>query len=174
SPGSLSVARSSSVTATVSVSVTAGAAQSVVLGALGLPAGVTATFSPASVTTGSSARLTLSTAATTAGGTYSVVVTGTGPSATRTTPLSLVVSVPVVANFSLGVSLASLALVRGSSGAVTVVTGVAAGTAQTVALSASGLPAGVVASFSPASITAGTTSRLTLTTSSTMVAGTYA
>src|SRR5207237_7204085 len=114
------------------------------------------------------------TSSTMAGGTYAVGVTDTGPSATQTAPLSLVVSVPVVANFSLGVSPASLALVRGSSGAVTVVTGVAAGAAQAVALSATGLPAGVVASFSPASITAGTTSRLTLTTSSSIAAGTYA
>src|SRR5205807_8063098 len=96
SPASLSVAQSSSVTATVSVSVTAGAAQSVVLGASGLPAGVVATFSPASITTGSSARLTLSTGSTTAGGTYSVVITGTGVSATHTTSVSLVVSDPVV------------------------------------------------------------------------------
>ena len=174
SPATLTADRGSSAVATISTAVTAGAAQSVVLSASGLPAGVVASFSPASITAGSSARLTLATSSTVAGGTYAVVVTGTGPSATQTTPLSLVVSVPVVANFSLGVSPASLALVRGSSGAVTVVTGVAAGAAQTVALSASGLPAGVVASFSPASITAGTTSRLTLTTSSAMAAGTYA
>jgi hypothetical protein len=174
SPASLSVARSSAVTATVSVSITAGAAQSVVLGASGLPAGVTATFSPASVTAGSSARLTLSTGATTAGGTYSVVITGTGVSATRTTSVSLVVSVPVVNNFSIAASPATLTADRGSSAVATIATAVTAGAAQSVVLSASGLPAGVVASFSPASIAAGTTSRLTLTTSSTMAGGTYA
>jgi hypothetical protein len=174
SPASLSVARSSSVTAAVSVSVTAGAAQSVVLGASGLPAGVTATFSPASVTTGSSARLTLSTGATTAGGTYSVVITGTGVSATRTTSVSLVVSGPVVNNFSIAASPATLTADRGSSAVATISTSVTAGAAQNVALSASGLPAGVVASFSPTSVAAGGSARLTLSASSGAAGGTYA
>src|SRR5439155_23683622 len=124
SPASLTADRGSSAVATISTSVTAGAAQSVVLRASGLPAGVVASFSPAIITAGSSARLTLTTSSTMAGGTYAVVVTGTGPSATQTTSLSLVVSVPVLATFSLGVSPASLALDRGSSGVATIATGV--------------------------------------------------
>jgi hypothetical protein len=81
--------------ATIATAVTAGSAQTVVFGASGLPAGVVASFSPTSVAAGGSARLTLSASSGAAGGTYAVVITGAGPSATHTTTLTLRVSVPV-------------------------------------------------------------------------------
>jgi hypothetical protein len=109
-----------------------------------------------------------------AAGTYAIVITGTGRTATQSTPLSLVVSVPVVANFSISANPASLSMDRGSSGVATVATAVTAGSAQSVVLSASGLPAGVVASFSPTSVAAGGSARLTLSASSGAAGGTYA
>src|SRR5205807_4925540 len=69
---------------------------------------------------------------------------------------------------------ASLALDRGSSGVATIATAVTAGSAQTVVFGASGLPAGVVASFSPTSVAAGGSARLTLSASSGAAGGTYA
>ncbi len=60
--------------------------------ASGLPSGTTANFNPASVTSGGSSTLTLSTSASTPNGTYTVTITGTGETATRTTTWTLTVS----------------------------------------------------------------------------------
>ncbi len=73
------------------------------------------------------------------------------------------------ADFSLSASPSSLSIAQGSSGSSTVTIGKINGFSGTVALTASGLPSGVTASFSPASAT--TTSALTLTASSTATAG---
>jgi hypothetical protein len=52
-------------------------------------------------------------------------------------------------------------------------TAVTAGSAQSVNLSASGLPSGATATFNPTSVTAGSSSTLTVATSSSTPAGTY-
>ncbi len=63
SPTSATVAPGSGTTASVFTTTTSGSAQSVSLSASGLPSGVTASFSPATVTSGSSSTLTLATTA---------------------------------------------------------------------------------------------------------------
>ncbi|WP_020384779.1 M28 family peptidase [Kribbella catacumbae] len=78
SPTSGSVAQGSSVQSTVGTATTDGDPQSVQLSASGLPTGATASFSPSTVTSGSSSTLTLATSASTPAGTYQVVVKGTG------------------------------------------------------------------------------------------------
>ncbi|MCC5574090.1 M28 family peptidase [Microtetraspora sp. AC03309] len=65
-------------TVTVNTQTTSGSAQTVALTATNLPSGVTASFNPSSVTSGSSSTLTLSVASSTATGSYSITVTGTG------------------------------------------------------------------------------------------------
>ncbi|GAB3924695.1 M20/M25/M40 family metallo-hydrolase [Kribbella albertanoniae] len=77
-PASGSVAPGNSVQTTVKTATTSGDPQSVQLAASGLPSGVTATFSPTSVTSGSSSTLTIAASASTAAGTYDLVVKGTG------------------------------------------------------------------------------------------------
>src|SRR5262249_28034143 len=72
--------------------VTAGSAQTVSLSASGLPSGVTATFSPTSVTAGDSATLTVSTSASTVGGTYTIAITGAGTSGAHGARVALVVN----------------------------------------------------------------------------------
>ncbi|HET7505587.1 MAG TPA: proprotein convertase P-domain-containing protein, partial [Kofleriaceae bacterium] len=66
-------------------------------------------------------------------------------------------------NFSISVSPASQTVNAGSSVTYSVTTAVTAGSAQTVNLSVSGLPAGVTGTFSSMSVTAGGSSTLTLT-----------
>ena len=61
----------------------------------------------------------------------------------------------------------------GGSVTVTVNTTTTSGTAQNVALSASGLPSGVTAAFNPTSVTSGASSTLTLTSTAAAAAGTY-
>jgi hypothetical protein len=69
---------------------------------------------------------------------------------------------PPPADFSMSANPASLTLARGTSGGSTISTAVTSGSAQTVALSVSGVPSGATASLSPASVTAGGSSTLTV------------
>ncbi len=78
---------------------------------------------------------------------------------------------PPANDFSITASPTSVTITQGASGTSTITTATTAGSAQTVSLSASGLPAGVTASFSPASVTSGGSSTLTLTASSTATTG---
>ncbi|MBX7269819.1 S8 family peptidase [Micromonospora sp. Llam7] len=92
SPTAGSTAPAGSVTATVATATTNGSAQSVSLSASGLPSGATASFSPATVTSGGSSTLTIGTSASTPAGTYPVTVTGTAASGTRSATYSLTVT----------------------------------------------------------------------------------
>ncbi|TDC77752.1 M4 family peptidase, partial [Micromonospora sp. KC606] len=76
-------------------------------------------------------------------------------------------------DFSVSLSPTSGSVDPGSSVSTTIGTTVTSGNAQTVTLSASGLPAGATASFSPSSVTAGNSSVLTITTTASTPAGTY-
>jgi hypothetical protein len=79
----------------------------------------------------------------------------------------------VTNDFSISVSPTSGSVTAGSSATTTVSTSVVSGSAESVALSASGLPTGASGSFSPGSVTAGGSSTLTITTSSSAPAGSY-
>ena len=78
---------------TLTVTASNGFVGNVSLGASGLPAGASATFNPASVSSGSgSSTLTVSTSSSTAAGSYTLTVTGTSGSLSHTTNVTLVVS----------------------------------------------------------------------------------
>ena len=79
---------------------------------------------------------------------------------------------PPANDFSVSLDPTSISVDPGKSGTVTVNTKLTAGQAQNVALSASGLPSGVTASFSPAQVGAGQSSTLTLSASSSAAPGT--
>ncbi|SCL25719.1 S8 family peptidase [Micromonospora inyonensis] len=93
-PAAGSVNPGGSLTATVATTTTVGSPQTVTLTATGLPAGATATFSPASIATGASAALTIATTGSTAPGTYPVTITATGPVTTQSTSYALTVNGP--------------------------------------------------------------------------------
>jgi len=76
-------------------------------------------------------------------------------------------------DFSMAVSPTSGSVNPGSSLTATVSTTLTSGSAQSVALTASGLPAGATASFNPSSVTTGSTSTLTIGTAATTPAGSY-
>jgi len=78
-----------------------------------------------------------------------------------------------VNDFSISVSPTSGSTVAGGSVTATVGTATTSGSPQTVALSASGLPSGAAASFSPSSVTSGGSSTMTITTSASTPVGTY-
>jgi hypothetical protein len=80
-----------------------------------------------------------------------------------------------IAAFTLSVSPTSGSLDQGSSGYAVITTTVSGGFDAAIALRASGQPAGVTASFSPASIAApgSGTAHLSLTVAKTAATGTY-
>ncbi|MFB7236565.1 M28 family peptidase [Streptomyces sp. NPDC056269] len=88
-PSSDTVQQGGSVTTTVGTATTTGTAQSVALTATGLPAGVTASFNPATVQSGQSSVLTLTAGSNAAPGTSTVVVKGQGTTLSHTADYTL-------------------------------------------------------------------------------------
>ncbi|NUT49065.1 MAG: trypsin-like serine protease [Saccharothrix sp.] len=119
-PSSVSTDPGASAVTTIATAVTRGSAQTVALSATGLPAGVTAAFEPSSVTAGSSAKLTLTAAATASPGGYRVTVTGKGTDATRSTEVALTVNGSVPGDFTLSATPSSGSAAAGSSVSTTV------------------------------------------------------
>jgi uncharacterized membrane protein len=163
SPASVSANQGAAGTTTISVLPLYGFNSSVTLSIAGLPAGVTAAFSPTS-TTGSS-TLTLTSSSTTTPGTYPLTITGTSGNLTISTPLSLTVVGP---SFTLSGGY-SVAIGQGSTGTTYVSVYAQNGFSGSVTLAASGLPAGVTASFSPNPTTGSST--VTFTSSSIAATG---
>ncbi|MFK4088410.1 pre-peptidase C-terminal domain-containing protein [Kribbella sp. NPDC020789] len=93
SPSSVSVAPGASATSTISVASSGGFNAATSLTASGLPAGVTASFSPSSVTPpangNASSTLTLTASATATTGSATVTVTGTSGTSTKTAAIAL-------------------------------------------------------------------------------------
>src|SRR6266852_5909333 len=176
SPASLSVTQGSSGSTTISTTVSGGFNSAVSLSASGLPAGVTASFSPASIAApgSGSSTLTLTASGTATTGTVNVTVTATGGGVTHTTTVALTVNPAATPDFTVSASPTSVSIVQGSSGNSTISTTVSGGFNSAISLSASGLPSGVTASFSPASIGApgSGSSTLTLAASGTATTGT--
>ncbi|MFF4198556.1 M20/M25/M40 family metallo-hydrolase, partial [Nonomuraea sp. NPDC001831] len=90
-PGSGTVQAGSTATTTIGSTTTNGTAQTVNLSASGLPTGATASFNPASITSGGSSSLSIATSPTTPAGSYPITVTGTGETTTHTTSYTLTV-----------------------------------------------------------------------------------
>lgn len=176
SPTSLSITQGSSATSTISTSVSNGFNSSVALSISGLPSGVTASFSPASIAApgSGSSTLTFTASSTATTGTFNTTVSATGGGITHTTVIPVTVNAATSPNFTLSASPTSLSVAAGSSGTSTISTTVSGGFNSAVSLSASGLPSGVTAAFNPTSIAApgSGSSTLTFTASSTAAAGT--
>lgn len=129
----------------------------------GLPAGATATFNPASITTSGTTSLLVSTSASTLAGSYPLVITGADGVRTHSITVDLEVSTQPTADFAISAAPASITVKRNSSGIETVTVTGLNGFTGTVNLSVSGLPASVTSQFSPASVAGSGTSQLTLT-----------
>src|SRR5437773_42029 len=76
-------------------------------------------------------------------------------------------------DFSISANPGTLSAIQGQSATSTITTVVVSGAAQTVTLSASGLPAGATATLNPAAVTAGGSSTLTISTAPSTPAGNY-
>jgi hypothetical protein len=176
SPTTVSVVQGGTKTTTVSTTVSGGFNSAVSLSASGLPAGVTASFSPTSIAApgSGSSTLTFTASSTAATGTSTITINASGGGVSHSTTVSLTVSATATPDFSVSASPTSLSVAAGSSGTSTISTTISGGFNSAVSLSASGLPSGVTAAFNPTSIAApgSGSSTLTFTASSTAAAGT--
>ena len=92
SPASRTILAGTNTSYTAKVTGTSGFTESVALNVSGLPAGVTASFSPASIVGSGSSTLNVVTSVTTAAGTYLLTITGTTGAIARTATVNLVVT----------------------------------------------------------------------------------
>jgi hypothetical protein len=167
-PSGVGMALGASGSCTITVAPKGGFTGSVALSATGLPSGVTAAFSPASTTGTSTVTFTAASMATV--GSSTVTISGTSGALSASTTITLTVTAPPTPNFSLAASASTVSLNQGANGTDTLTVTPSSGFSGSVALSVSGLPSGVTASFSPASTTG--TSTVTFTASSAASTGT--
>ncbi len=174
-PASLSVTAGAAGAVVAQVTLTGGFNAPVTFSVTGLPSGVTAAFaSPNLSAPGSgSSSITINAPATAAAGVYIVQVAAMGGSVTQTFTVSLTITAP--AGCTLAASPASVTVTAGASTSTAVSCGSpASGFSSSLQLTASGLPRGVTATFSPATLTPGATpSQLFVAASSGAQAGSY-
>ena len=94
-PAAVSVVAGHAGTSTIATTLVSGSAETIVLAASGAPAGVTSGFGPVSVTSGGASTLTLTIGAAVAAGVYPITISGTAPSATHATTVTLTVTAAV-------------------------------------------------------------------------------
>ena len=164
SPSTASVVQGATATYPITTSALSGFTGTIALSASGLPIGTTATFNPASVTGGQGATLTITTNSTTPLGSSTFTLTGTSGSLVHSATLTLTVAAPP--DFSVSATPSSYTVNPGGTATYTVSASALNGFTGTISLSAAGLPTGTTASFSPASITPGISSVLTVSTTS--------
>lgn len=144
----------------------------VTLTAEGLPAGVTAAFTPVGAGVNNS-TLTLTVGNAVAVGNTAFTVRASGAGVTdKTLPMQLSVTASTTPDFTLTAAPAALTVVAGANGSSVITVARSGPFTGNVSLANSALPAGVTASFTPNPATANT-STLAFTTTSAAVAGTY-
>jgi uncharacterized membrane protein len=175
-PSSQTVVQGSGTTYTATITGLYGFSDGVTLSASGLPSGAGTTFSPPSVTGSGTSTMSVTTSATTPPGTYTITVTGTdsgtegAPAQNTSVTLVVTSSNPT---FTISATPASQTVVQGSGTTYTATITGSNGFSDGVTLSASGLPSGAGATFSPPSVTGSGTSTMSVTTSATTPPGTY-
>jgi hypothetical protein len=171
-PSSQSVTQGNNTTYTATVTPTGGFTGSVTLSVSGLPAGASGTFSPNPLASGNS-TLTVTTSSSTPTGSFPLTITGTSGSLTHTANVTLVVTAPVVGDFSVSATPASQTVTAGTGTSYTATATGSGGFTGVVTWSASGLPTGAGASFNPTTVTGSGSSTMSVTTSTSTPAGTY-
>jgi microbial collagenase len=159
---SLTVVAGSSNSMAVTETAQNGFSSPVSLSASGVPAGVSAIFSPATRTKAGSSTATFTASSKAAAGTYTIIVSGAGGGLTRTASFSLIITSPPSFTLTAVPSTVSMSVATTAKVSLTTVAG--KGFKSALALSVSGLPKGVSAVFSPSTIPSpgSGTSQLTL------------
>jgi subtilase family serine protease len=169
SGASMTLARTGSTTR-VTTAVGGGLSSATSLSVIGLPSGLTASFSPKSIASPGSGTsvLTLTPASTLAAGSWNLTLSASAGGVASTAALAI--SLPGLA---MSLTPQTTSLVRGRTLQIQLATTAAGGFNSALTLAVNGLPAGVTAVFAPARISAPGTgsSTLTLTASKTATLG---
>jgi hypothetical protein len=147
----------------------------VVLGISGLPAGVTGSFNPSTISGGSGvSTLTLTASGSAVVGTCGLmnaaVITGSSGGETRTATVTLVIT-PGTAGFTVTATPSSQPVTVGSGTSYTVNVGSVGGFSGNVSLGVTGLPSGASGAFNPTSVAAPGSSTLNVSTAVSTPAG---
>jgi uncharacterized membrane protein len=173
SPGSQAVVQGNGANYTATVAPSGGFTGGVTLSVSGLPSGATATFSPNPITGGSGgSTMSVTTSANTPVGSYALMITGNSGALSHSTTVTLVVNAAATPDFAIAAAPSSQAITQGTQGSYMVTVTASNGFTGSVTLSATGLPSGAGATFSPATITGGSGGS-TMTTSTNTPPGTY-
>jgi cellulose 1,4-beta-cellobiosidase len=164
------VMQGTSVGSSVTIAAFNGFDSAVALTVSGLPAGVTASFSPTSVTGSGGSTLTFTATNTATVGAATITVTGTSGSTVETANVTLTVTARP--EFTITVSPTTLSLPPNTNPTVTLTVTFVGGLTGSVSLSASNLPSGVQANFSPSSLNASGTVTVNFTSQASTPAGT--
>jgi cellulase/cellobiase CelA1 len=167
----VSIEQGTIASSSITVSAINGFDSAVALSVSGLPAGVTAVFSPSSVTGSAGSTLTFTASNTATVGEATLTVTGTSGSTIETANLTLTVTAEP--NFTISASPAAVSLPAGTNPTSTITLTFVGGLTGSVSLSASGLPAGANANFAPSSLNGSGTSVVNFNSQTSTPAGTY-
>src|SRR5438105_2013239 len=172
SPGSASVVQSGSVAATVKATLTSGTSALVSLSAQNLPAGVTAKLTPASCNPGCSSTVVFATDLSVSPGIYSVTLAGVVAGLTRTANPGFTLTVVPSFDYFVSVSPNSGLLVQAASISTTVTASLISGsTSGSVSFTTTNLPPSVTIAANDCTPNCSTT--LTFTAYSTTPTGTF-
>jgi len=141
SPGTLAVLPGDKGSSTVTIGAIEGFSSEVDLSAAGLPDGVTAGFSPPSVTGSGISQAAFTVAPTAALGTYTITIVGTGGGLSRSTKMSFTVG--QAPDFSIAAEPVSLTMAPGTSRTSVISLATAGGFSSDVSVMATGMPDGV-------------------------------
>ena len=166
-PTPLSVNAGSAATVNIGVTSAGGFSDIVTVAISGLPQGVTAQFNPTNqVPTMGTLNAVISTPSNLALGSYPFTITGTSTSLSTTLNATIAITAP---DFSISVTPASVTEASTSQSSLSVTVTPLNGLNGTIGLSATGLPAGAVASFQPSNVSGANPSTSTLTIATTAV-----
>ena len=175
-PSTLSVQAGQNATANMAIAVSNGFNWPVAFSVSGVPAGVTATFSQATIAPPGAGSTALQLAATNAvaSGTYTLTITATGGGISKTATVTLTVTA-IVPKCTLTATPSPLSMGRSAATNVRLTCPAPQGVLPSaLALAVSGQPTGVTATPAPATLAPGTgVANLTITTASTVSAGAY-
>ncbi|MGH9607855.1 MAG: protease pro-enzyme activation domain-containing protein [Terracidiphilus sp.] len=172
SPAAISIAQSGSGSVVITTTVTGGFTSGLTLWSTP-PAGVTAELSSTNIANpdGGTATYTLTVADTVKPGTYNFKITGKGGGVTNIAKLTLTVTAAPA--YAVSASPKPVSVAQGHTGTTSISTTISGGFNSAIALSASGMPAGVTVGFNPASIVGAGNSTLTFTAGASAAPGTY-
>ena len=173
-PASVSVAQGGQGSSTITTTVSGAFNNAISLSASGVPSGTTVGFSPNPIAAPGSgtSKMTIAVGSSTAAGTYSITVTGSGGGIQHNTMVTLKVAAP---DFTISAAPSSVSVAQGGKGGLTITATVSGGFNNAISLSASSAPTGTKVSFSPNPIAApgSGSSTMTIAVGGSTALGTY-